>query len=311
MAESLNAKAFTLGTDIAFAPNQYSAHTPTGQNLLGHELAHVVQQRGLDGGMMQAKLIQCQEKAPALESPDDKAKVTGGAIFPYIQIGSKEWRLKFNADLNSVNLGYARPHQWIGLKYKYGNDFNLSLMTDKIGASMAVNPGTGKITAGMQWSPLNNLTMSGTINSSGAVTVSFAYRLFSPHPKSSSSPLDGPTPVGNILIPLVKPVPGGGITFQSTEEIFRAGVNSAQSMLPELPGIVRNPALISRFISAHSSTPDGEKESDFTKIGNTANAVSAIANQQKNTFDVQVRLDIAVDPTYGAYGIINFVIAGW
>ncbi|MCL2161231.1 MAG: DUF4157 domain-containing protein [Betaproteobacteria bacterium] len=62
MNESLNAKAFTLGNDIAFAPNQYSANTSTGRNLLGHELAHVVQQRGMNGGVGHGELIQCQEK---------------------------------------------------------------------------------------------------------------------------------------------------------------------------------------------------------------------------------------------------------
>jgi len=58
MNESLNAKAFTLGNNIAFAPNQYSANTSTGRNLLGHELAHVVQQRSLSGGAVQGKWVQ-------------------------------------------------------------------------------------------------------------------------------------------------------------------------------------------------------------------------------------------------------------
>jgi len=44
MAESLNARAFTLGKHIAFGANQYSANTSEGRGLLGHELAHVVQQ---------------------------------------------------------------------------------------------------------------------------------------------------------------------------------------------------------------------------------------------------------------------------
>jgi hypothetical protein len=66
MAESLNAKAFTLGTDIAFAPNQYSAHTPTGQNLLGHELAHVVQQGGVNGGAVQGEWVQCHAESSVL-----------------------------------------------------------------------------------------------------------------------------------------------------------------------------------------------------------------------------------------------------
>ena len=39
------ALAFTHGSDLYFAPGQYNPETPHGQRLLGHELAHVVQQR--------------------------------------------------------------------------------------------------------------------------------------------------------------------------------------------------------------------------------------------------------------------------
>jgi Domain of unknown function (DUF4157) len=45
-AQSLHAKAFTVGQDIAFAPGRYEPNTPQGQRLLAHELAHTVQQRG-------------------------------------------------------------------------------------------------------------------------------------------------------------------------------------------------------------------------------------------------------------------------
>src|SRR4051794_22968554 len=44
-ARSIGARAFTGGDDIVFAAGQYSPHTAIGQNLLAHELAHVVQQR--------------------------------------------------------------------------------------------------------------------------------------------------------------------------------------------------------------------------------------------------------------------------
>ena len=40
-----SALAFTLGTDLYFAPGQYNPETIYGQQLLGHELTHVVQQR--------------------------------------------------------------------------------------------------------------------------------------------------------------------------------------------------------------------------------------------------------------------------
>lgn len=44
-AASLGALAFTIGPDLYFAPGQYAPHHSHGQRLLGHELAHVVQQR--------------------------------------------------------------------------------------------------------------------------------------------------------------------------------------------------------------------------------------------------------------------------
>ncbi|WP_206079452.1 DUF4157 domain-containing protein [Polyangium spumosum] len=44
-AASIGAIAFTLGADIHFAPGFYEPHTVRGQELLGHELTHVVQQR--------------------------------------------------------------------------------------------------------------------------------------------------------------------------------------------------------------------------------------------------------------------------
>jgi len=44
-AAAIGAIAFTWGSNIHFAPGQYNPHTFEGQSLLGHELAHVVQQR--------------------------------------------------------------------------------------------------------------------------------------------------------------------------------------------------------------------------------------------------------------------------
>jgi hypothetical protein len=44
-AHCIGALAFTLGSSIYFAPGQYRPDTPRGQQILGHELAHVLQQR--------------------------------------------------------------------------------------------------------------------------------------------------------------------------------------------------------------------------------------------------------------------------
>jgi outer membrane protein OmpA-like peptidoglycan-associated protein len=44
-ATELGALAYTQGEDIHFAPGQFNPDSPKGQSLIGHELAHVVQQR--------------------------------------------------------------------------------------------------------------------------------------------------------------------------------------------------------------------------------------------------------------------------
>jgi hypothetical protein len=43
-ASYINAKAFTVGQNIAFGPGRYSPHSDQGRHLLAHELTHVVQQ---------------------------------------------------------------------------------------------------------------------------------------------------------------------------------------------------------------------------------------------------------------------------
>lgn len=49
LSEDLNARAFTIGSDIAFGPGEYQPGTMIGDALIAHELAHVVQQSGGQG----------------------------------------------------------------------------------------------------------------------------------------------------------------------------------------------------------------------------------------------------------------------
>jgi hypothetical protein len=46
IARSVSANAFTTGTDVYFADGQFKPESPEGKELIAHELAHVVQQRG-------------------------------------------------------------------------------------------------------------------------------------------------------------------------------------------------------------------------------------------------------------------------
>lgn len=78
-AQSLQAKAFTRGSDIVFASGEYAPDTHDGQKLLAHELTHVVQQGAAGSGEMTLgttgvveKDLGASERAPLVQrTPDD------------------------------------------------------------------------------------------------------------------------------------------------------------------------------------------------------------------------------------------------
>jgi uncharacterized protein DUF4157 len=47
---SVSARAFATGTDVYFARGEYNPGSASGDRLIAHELAHVVQQRGASSG---------------------------------------------------------------------------------------------------------------------------------------------------------------------------------------------------------------------------------------------------------------------
>lgn len=70
-ARELGAQAYTQGSDIYFAPGRYQPHSQEGQELLGHELTHVLQQAaGRIAPTWQRKGISVNDN-PALEREAD------------------------------------------------------------------------------------------------------------------------------------------------------------------------------------------------------------------------------------------------
>lgn len=64
VANNINARAFTIGKDIAFGEGQYQPNTPDGNKLLAHELTHVVQQTSPVGGQ---GAISASSAAPSIQ----------------------------------------------------------------------------------------------------------------------------------------------------------------------------------------------------------------------------------------------------
>jgi hypothetical protein len=69
LSRAVSARAFTVGRDIFFGAGEYSPASAGGRELLTHELAHVVQQRGA----AQSGPLSVSEPGDALEREADAA----------------------------------------------------------------------------------------------------------------------------------------------------------------------------------------------------------------------------------------------
>jgi Domain of unknown function (DUF4157) len=73
LAARFNARAFTVGQDIAFGTGEYQPGTLVGDALLAHELAHVVQQHGSDS--TSTRMPKSLESEAVFEAEADQAAV--------------------------------------------------------------------------------------------------------------------------------------------------------------------------------------------------------------------------------------------
>lgn len=102
-AHSLGANAFAAGRDIGFAPGRWQPDTHEGRRLLGHELAHVVEQ-----GRRGQPAVQLDEAAKPAEAEEASAVLTEG-------LQTVVEQAKENEGVKSVFLEPAKRHalgQW-------------------------------------------------------------------------------------------------------------------------------------------------------------------------------------------------------
>jgi hypothetical protein len=79
-AKNIGALAYTKGSDVHFAPGQFNPSTQKGQELIGHELAHVVQQRqgGVKPTVQKKGIAVNNDKTLEKEADDVGAKASRG-----------------------------------------------------------------------------------------------------------------------------------------------------------------------------------------------------------------------------------------
>lgn len=95
-AQEVNARAYTAGHHIVFAPTEYSPFTATGRELLAHELTHVIQQS-------RANTSTLADHAPTSHTPVQRAngKGTQGSVRPDVSYRAHPAALEEGIDLMS------------------------------------------------------------------------------------------------------------------------------------------------------------------------------------------------------------------
>lgn len=118
-AKDLSARAFTIGTDIAFARNAFQPGDRAGQRLLAHELAHVVQQRkgglavqrdeekGASAGQVNAVRISCEDSHIVFDA-------TGGS-YAYEMTAC-------NIPVGSYSVGVSVDEQKASVYFNFGEE---------------------------------------------------------------------------------------------------------------------------------------------------------------------------------------------
>lgn len=79
-ARGTNTLAYTVGTDIAFAENQYAPDTAVGRRLLAHELTHVIQQSRAGSGAQPQNKLAVNQPGDAFEQEAETVatRITAG-----------------------------------------------------------------------------------------------------------------------------------------------------------------------------------------------------------------------------------------
>jgi hypothetical protein len=141
--KSLNARAYTVGEDIAVSPEEYQPNTPAGRKLLAHELTHVVQQSNRVQTIMRA----CDCKKLGATDPDSTTEGVLTKAFPNLKKGdycvTGSATPKYNCYAWSVGI----TNQWMEkVVDTYGNNNGVLEFSDfdRMYATAGLKPVIGK-----------------------------------------------------------------------------------------------------------------------------------------------------------------------
>ena len=148
-ADALHAKAFTVGQDIAFATGRYDPHTPQGQHLLMHELAHTVQQRHATPNNHGA--LEVSRRDDPLER-NANAMVSSFGRGSQMPVATSSGLAIQCEDVNEPEIGYSldpsNPNAHVSLPV---GDGTASAVVDTSGAGVNLQMPDSTVSAGYDW----------------------------------------------------------------------------------------------------------------------------------------------------------------
>ena len=112
-AKSLQARAFTVGNNIAFGSGQYAPESQTGRHLLAHELTHVVQQSGGQSEINSSPLL--VQRGPG-DPPDPPPPGHPPPLMSAIELKGKPL-LELPTDLADYIKSRAPLSTWVAVKF--------------------------------------------------------------------------------------------------------------------------------------------------------------------------------------------------
>lgn len=87
-AQAVNALAYTVGHKVVFGSHQYAPHSSSGQELLSHELAHVVQRDAGSANVAPVRISQPSEPSEVNADQLARSALTGQQNYPQPHLGS-------------------------------------------------------------------------------------------------------------------------------------------------------------------------------------------------------------------------------
>ncbi len=132
-ARAVGALAYTVGSDIVFDQGRFAPSTETGRHLLGHELTHVVQQRGMRPSLQPLSIAEATGGPLEAEADAVAARVSRGERAPQIRTaadGSLQRSIGEPAGgcgicIGSPQLAGQEAHRIVQLEFEVLHSFGL------------------------------------------------------------------------------------------------------------------------------------------------------------------------------------------